>query len=195
MSHIAKALEQLNDKEALARVLAWANSRFGDGRVQQAVAPLFSSPKLGTTVAAVRSQPQRHDYEDIFECDEDGAVRVITRDLKAKSRNDAAIRLAHIVLLASEMASGQKEASSKNVLLPVLREWRAYDANTRVALARHPGIKRNGDLLSLDLHSRRDAESYIREIRDESTKGEWSAISSVRKRKKNGSKTQTIDPH
>ncbi len=110
-----------------------------------------------------------------------GRLRLTIRDLKARNTNDAALRLAHIILFAHEQLTGRPEASSRNVLVPLLKEWRAYDGNTRKALAACRGIVRNGDTVSLDVHARRDAEGFVREVLDPSKSGAWSPGSTKRR--------------
>jgi hypothetical protein len=121
----------------------------------------------------------------------DAGLEVTVRDLKARSANDAAIRLAHIAILAKEKLTGTKTLSSRNELLPILKEWRAYDGNTRVALANHRGIHRDGDQLSLDAISRREAQKYIDEILDESIQSTWNPTGRARKAGKKNSPMRT----
>jgi hypothetical protein len=128
------------------------------------------------------AKPVQDTLEDIVEQGESGALRVIARDLKAKSRNDAAVRLVYLVVYANEVLNRQQKTSSKKLVVPVLSEWRAYDGNTRTVIANDRGIKRDGDLLSLDVHSRRQAQEFVAQIRDASTKGNWSPLKSKQNR-------------
>lgn len=191
MSAISVALQQL-DEDACERVLDWANKKFAQRDRSWQKIPAETQPIGSLRIAEpVAKSPQQTansiaNLDEIVECGDDGSVRVICRDLKANSRNDAAIRLAHIVIYANEVLTQAKETSSRNVLLQILKEWRAYDANTRVAISRHQGIKRNGDLLSLDIHSKREAEKYIKQILDPSIKGDWQVNGSRRRLKTNG---------
>lgn len=102
-----------------------------------------------------------------------GRLRLTVRDLKARNTNDAAVRIAHIALLAWEQLTGRSEASSRKLLVPLLREWRAYDGNTRRAVAACKGIVRNGDTVALDAHAHRDAEVYVHDVLDPSKMGTW----------------------
>ena len=81
-----------------------------------------------------------------------GDFRVTVRDPKARNTNDAAIRLAVVAIHSYCKLSGEKGASSRRIVKPVLENWRAYTGNTRAALASHQGIIRDGDALSLDQH-------------------------------------------
>ncbi len=184
MNSIWTALSSLPDDAARMRCIHWATSRLGIApQVVSNIVNTKNRSAVGTSSTANSSSgaqntqqgaPVGGGLEDIVEQIEGGGFRVIARDLKAKSRNEAAIRLVHLVLYANEVLNGQQKTSSKALVLPVLQEWRAYDGNTRGAIANHPGIKREGDSLSLDLHSRRDAEKFIAEIRDETVQGGWS---------------------
>jgi hypothetical protein len=190
---ISQALGAVEDPEARGRVLIWANAKFAPN------VELKPKPLVAVARASTPAEGQANDgascaideLRGVVEYSEDGTLRVIARDLKAKSRNDAAIRLAHITVYAHQKITGEQKTSSKKVLLPVLREWRAYDPNTRVALAHQPGIKRDGDWLSLDVHSRRDAETYIRQIVDDSVQGAWRPVnqSGKKRAKPKGDKT------
>jgi len=185
MGSIWNALQTLPDDDAKVRCINWALSRLGLNIGQANLHNQKGGASLlpaSLTTAAAKGAGTAGSLDDIVEQTEDGRYRVIARDLKVKSRNDAAIRLAHLVIYSNEILSGQQKTSSKKYVVPVLKEWRAYDGNTRNTLAGCPGIKRDGDLLSLDVHSRRDAQNFISQIRDEAVKGSWSA-SAARTRK------------
>lgn len=203
MATIWAALTELEDEAARNRCINWALSRLGINvstgptRGASGASPVVHSrtASVAPTVDAGKAlnfTPGPNEWDDVFEQSEDGSIRVIARDLKAKSRNDAAIRLVHLIVYANEVLNGQTKTSSKKLVLPVLREWRAYDPNVRGAIANHQGIKRDGDLLSLDIHSKRDAATYIEQIRDESTKGSWSPVASKSKKtsKKKGQESE-----
>jgi hypothetical protein len=201
MGAIWSALSALEDDAARNRCINWALSRLGvsvptgSTRVAMDVSHGVQTRPLSAAPVAIKHTESQHgadDWEDVFERSEDGAIRVIARDIKAKSRIDAAIRLVHLVVYANEVLNGQGKTSSKKFALPVLREWRAYDANVRGSLAKHQGIKRDGDLLSLDIHSKREAVKFIEQIRDESTKGSWSPTSS-KSRKATKKKSEDAD--
>ncbi len=115
---------------------------------------------------------------------QNGEFHLTVRDLKARSANDAAIRIAHLALLANERLNHSESLSSKNVLVPILRRYRAYDGNTRGALAQHRGFARAGDQLSMDLHCKEEAEEYMRQILDPSVQGTWNPAAKPAKKKR-----------
>ena len=169
MRIVGEALNSLSDADARARVLAWAASHFSivhTPPVRRQQRSAFNSGGGSTEETEDRELP------GIARMTEKG-FELTVRDLKARSTTDAAIRLAHIVIYAYEKLTGEKTVSSRKVLLPILKEWRAYDGNTRPALANHKGIHRDGDNLSLDAISRNDAETYINEVLDDSVHGTW----------------------
>jgi hypothetical protein len=168
MRIVGEAIEGVTDPDARARVLSWVASRFG-------IPHPGPSRKELSAVSGGRSAPVSTDDEipGIARATANGGIEITVRDLKAKSTTDAAIRLAHIVIYASEKLREERAVSSRKVLLPILKEWRAYDGNTRLALARHKGIHRDGDLISLDAIAKKDAEKYVSEVLDEATQGTW----------------------
>ncbi len=93
-----------------------------------------------------------------------GQLRITIRDLKARSRLDAAVRLASVAIYAHQRLAG-RPLSSRRGLTPLLKEWRLYDGNTRAKLAKERGILRSGDDLSLDARAFRNAERLVEEIR------------------------------
>lgn len=172
------ALSTLDDDAAKARVLNYLIAKFGPSK---AAAITFSHG--GHTQ---HMQPSANgdvtELPGIACLQDDGTFKLTARDLKATSTINAAIRVAHVAVLAYEQLTGEKQVSSRKVVVPALREYRAYDSNTRTALARHKGIIRKGDLLSLDAHSRQDAEQFVREILDPETHGTWTPRSAGRRR-------------
>lgn len=169
MRIVGEALNNLSDADARARVVAWAASHFGIVHTPPAPRHQRSASNSGGSSA---EETKDRELPGIARMTEKG-FELTVRDLKARSTIDAAIRLAHIVTYANEKLTGEKTVSSRKVLLPILKEWRAYDGNTRPALANHKGIHRNGDNLSLDAISRNDAETYITEVLDDSVHGTW----------------------
>jgi len=112
----------------------------------------------------------------------DGSLRVTVRDLKGATAKDAARRLIYAVVLSNEMLTGSREVSSRKTLVPILREYRLYDGNTRALIASDKGVIRNGDLLSLDAHARTEAEAFLRDMQDPSIVGSWRPGAMKRKR-------------
>jgi hypothetical protein len=168
MKTAGKAIEALPDSDARGRVLAWLASRFGVTGFEARRADLRPAGTVGRP-----SEPVGGEIPGIARLTTDGNLEITVRDLKAKNTIDAAIRLAHVVIYASEKLNGEAAVSSRRVLTPILKEFRAYDGNTRTALAGHKGIRRNGDLLSLDLIAKKEAERYVIEILDASINGTW----------------------
>ena len=146
------------DAEARQRVLAWATAKFSVGPLLQAKSSRedqLAAEMPG--IAVMRNQ----------------RLEVVLSDLKAQSGVDAALRLAHVVLFAYERLTGERSASTRKVLVPILREWRLYDGNTRARLATCKGIVRKGDLVSLDAPAKRYAQSVIDEILNPDVPGRW----------------------
>ena len=147
------------DAEARQRVLAWAAAKFSVGPVLGAKSFREDAQHAAEMpgIAVIRNQ----------------RLEVVLSDLKAQSGVDAAIRLAHVVLFAYERLTGERSASTRKVLVPILREWRLYDGNTRARLAGCRGIVRKGDLVSLDAPAKRYAQSVIDEILNPDVPGRW----------------------
>ena len=175
---VNEALASIDDPEIRNRVLRWVNDKFGF--VPSGVKPTRETtrqrglPSMSEVVAG--------EIDGIAMLTETGEFRLTVRDLKAKSANDAALRLAHIAIRAYQKLTGQKTVSSKNFLVPLLKDWRVYDGNTRAALARHKGIIRNGDELGLDSHATTDAERFISDALDNAIDGTWKPSTKARKR-------------
>lgn len=175
---VNEALASIDDPEIRNRVLRWVNDKFGF---------VPSGVKLTREMSRQRDVPSMSEVvageiPGIAMLTETGEFRLTVRDLKAKSANDAALRLAHIAIRAYQKLTGQKTVSSKNFLVPLLKYWRVYDGNTRAALARHKGIIRNGDELGLDSHATTDAERFISDALDNAIDGTWKPSTKARKR-------------
>jgi len=168
-----------NNKATLDRVLRWALDRFGMGGMPPAVGQ--KKGKLDNNVIIAEGEVDTKEIPGIAILSEDGQFRLTVRDLKAKNLKDAAIRLVHVAIRAYTKLTGKTTAPSKNVILPLLKDWRVYDGNTRVAISRHKGVLRKGDEMSLDFHSQNDADQFIEEILDENVKGAWSPAGKGRK--------------
>lgn len=172
MRVIGTALADL-DPGARVRVLNWIGSHFAIGTPPTQL-PARGQQMVGATTEVETEIPGIARVTD-------AGLEITVRDLKAKSALDAAIRLAHVVLLAKEKLTGAKTVSSRKELVPILKQWRLYDGNTRLALGQHKGIHRNGDDLSLDAISRRDAEMFIQQVLDDSVLGSWNPNGRPRK--------------
>ncbi len=113
---VNEALSAIEDPEIRKRVLRWANDKFGF---------VPSGEKLGREVSRNRDMLNKPEggageIPGIAKLSDTGEFRLTVRDLKAKSANDAAVRLAHIAIRAYQLLTGQKTMSSKNVLVPLL---------------------------------------------------------------------------
>ncbi|HLM80755.1 MAG TPA: hypothetical protein VK302_08985 [Terriglobales bacterium] len=167
MRAVGEAFENL-DPETRARVMSWAASRFGIQRSETSRKDPAQKAGRDESEAATEGE-----LPGIARLTENGNLEVTVRDLKAKSTLDAAVRLAHMVIYANEKLKGERSTSSRKVLVPILKEWRAYDGNTRNTLRGHKGIHRDGDALSLDAIAKKDAERYIAEVLDGAVVGTW----------------------
>lgn len=175
MGSINDAFEALVDEQARQRVLDWAIAKYGGTETRTAKTP---KPPLEDLAG-------EKELAGLGVISENGSFELTVRDPKAKNTNDAAIRLALVAIHVYCKLTGEKTASSKKIVKPILEEWRAYTGNTRNALAQHKGVLRSGDALSLDQHAKRDAEKYIKEILDDTTVGAWQPTGAKTKRSKN----------
>jgi hypothetical protein len=132
--------------------------------------------------------PQEKEFPGVGLITDTGEFKLTVRDPKAKHTNDAAVRLALVTIYVYCKLTGEKAVSSKKIVKPILEDWRAYTGNTRPVLARHKGILRNGDALSLDQHAKREAESYIKDIRDDSVTGAWRSTGAASRRSRGGNR-------
>lgn len=173
LTAICKALNLLEDEKSKQRVMDYAYSRFG---LQPASLGQKKTQGEGSRAEELGEKLDAKIHTEIpgiARLTDKGDLKFTIRDLKARSTNDAARRLAYIVIHVNEKLTGQKTLSSPKTLVPILREWRAYDPNTRKKMKEDKGIIRDGELLSLDAHAQKEAESMIREIQDDSIEGSW----------------------
>ena len=179
---IDEALEAISsDHEAQLRVLEWAMKKFGDGNIQVA-REIGSGGTDGIETAEIPQGNQSGgELPGIALITDSGDFRFTVRDIKAKNTNDAAIRLALVSIWAYCKLTGEKSASSRRIVKPILEDWRAYTGNTRREISMHQGILRSGDALSLDQHARREAELIVEEILRPETSGRWSPFGKKRK--------------
>jgi len=173
MGKVDEALGGLDDEGARGRVIRWASEKYGVFVGMKPVVPAqmftpnFSQLSSGTIPTASGGEiPGIAKFVG-------EELRIIARDIKASSTNDAAIRLVHIAIRANEALTGSETVSSRHIVTPILKAWRAYTGNTRPAIANQKGILRNGDLVSLDEHGKRDADEYMRQSLDSSVEGTW----------------------
>jgi len=172
MGKVDEALGGLEDESARGRIIRWASEKYA---VALNTKPMIPSQLLNPSSQSSLGAPPAVSGGEIpgiakFVGEE---LRVLARDIKASSTNDAAIRLVHIAIRANETLTGSETVSSRHIVTPILKAWRAYTGNTRPAIANQRGILRNGDLMSLDEHGKRDADEYMRQILDSSVEGTW----------------------
>ena len=142
----------LDDADARRRVLSYVLDRFlPDAALVQ-----------GQHLAAQLVEPAERELPGIARLTSDGQFQMTLSELKARSRLQAAVRLAMIAIYAHQRLTG-RPLSSRQFLTPLLKEWHLYDGNTRARIAREQGVIRNGDDLSLEGAARREAERFISE--------------------------------
>ena len=168
LAKLNEALTTLEDSGARSRVLRWACEKFGLSQPQAQTLP--------SGEASVASLDGRG-LAGIAHLTSSGDFRFTVRDLKAKNTTDAALRIVHVVVHSYCRLKGEDLVSARKIVVPILRQWRAYSGSIRQAIAAHKGIIREGDFISLDEHAKRDAERFIDEILDPNTKGSWAPSS------------------
>ena len=176
MQNIVKEIGKLgDDTEAINRVLKWAVSKYvsKSENVEEDVFKISKEEKVKVSDKEIPG---------IAQITDSGDFELLIRDIKAKSANDAGIRLALIAIYAHEKLTGEKTLSSRKSLTPLLREYRLYTGNIRFKLAHYTGIVRDGDKLSLDIHAKQDAEKYTDEVLNSEIKGDWNPKSVKKKR-------------
>ncbi|MGH9545084.1 MAG: hypothetical protein ACRD23_07695 [Terriglobales bacterium] len=186
MMKVSEALGSLKDAGARERVLFWVASKFQCASGLPVSPPAQNETKTESLAASAREIP------GIARLSDTGELHLTVRDMKARSANDAALRIAHIVIYANQQLTGSETVSSKKTLLPILRKYRAYDGNTRSALAQHRGFVREGDQLSMDFHCKKEAEGFVREILDSTTQGTWAPSARASKKKVASDKASSV---
>lgn len=157
-------LSKLPDNDSRRRVLSYMLARYlpesSPGRDEPTSVPL-PMPNSNSTIRVV--ERTERELPGVARLNDVGDLQITVRDLRAKSRLDAAVRLSKVAIYAHQRLTGQPLSSRKS-LTPLLKEWRLYDGNTRSKLAKAPGIIRSGDNLSLDPQALRIAERFVNEI-------------------------------
>jgi len=166
MRSMDEAIQSVADESARARILGWLFAKYGIANSPNGTSSKTNSQMIGTTVAG-------NQIAGIAKVSADGDLQITIRDLKARSANDAALRLLHVLVWASGKLTGQQSVSSKAVIVPWLKRYRCYDGNTRGVIAQDKGILRDGDLISLDFHAEQRAEKFVEEILDPAVEGKW----------------------
>jgi hypothetical protein len=181
MRSIDESLQQLPDDLTRGRVVTWAAAKYlgnvGIGGANRGTPKVPSVPGNSTSEqAAINGE-----IAGIAKLSQAGEIQLTIRDLKARSTNDAAIRLVHVLLWAAAKLTGETSVSSKRVIVPWLRKYRCYDGNTRGAIAKDKGLVREGDAISLDFHAEQQAEKFAAEILDPGVEGKWKPASAKRR--------------
>ena len=179
MGRADEAIRSLEDEATRSRVVSWLAAKYLGGAVTTGGTP--GAPPSANTSNAGPVEVHANQIPGIAKLSPSGEVQLTVRDFKAKSANDAAVRLVHVVIWATAKLKGEPSVSSKNVIVPLLRKYRCYDGNTRGAIASDKGLVRDGDTLSLDFHAEQHAEKVVAEILDAGSEGKWKPGSSKRR--------------
>lgn len=126
------------------------------------------APELAAQQADGRSVPEAtagsgSEIPGVALIDEEGRLRITLRDLGGKTKTEKARRLVYIAIRAYGKLTGEEGVSSRQIVTPILKEWRLYDGNSRAMMASDKGIQRNGDVLRLDVPGKREADEFIAE--------------------------------
>jgi len=170
---ISQALGAIDELPTRIRVLNWAMSRFGS--LGAPTPPPGTPPEQRPQVQVPQpAQPvTEKDIPGVAQLSGEGEVKITIRDLKASSTNDAAKRLVLTAIRAHERLKGVRQVSSREVIVPLMRDYRVYTGNTRTVIKNYKGIIRDGDMLSLDVHAREEADRFLEEITDPEKRGTW----------------------
>ncbi len=151
-----------------------------------------ATPEIGTgpDTPKIHALKGKGELPGIATINEKGDFFFTVRDPKASSQADAIKRLTYVAIRSYLLLKkGESKASRKKIINPILSEWRVYDGNARNFLVNDKGIIREGDLLSLDVHATKEADTFIKDILDQKKSGSWNPSSvGVRKRTKTDKK-------
>lgn len=187
LMQVDSAFAALDDQEARNRILRWAMDKYANQLILGTQQADLKGGDVSDADSRERNTPRVSGNEMPGIAKLIGEeLKIIARDIKAASTNDAAIRLELMAIRAHEKLTGSESVSSRHVITPILKSWRCYTANTRKAIANHKGIIRTGDMLSLDHHAKSEADQYIEECLDPNVEGSWKPSSSGRKSSKKG---------
>jgi hypothetical protein len=179
MRMIDNGLQAVTDDATRLRIANWVASKY-----LGAAAVAVNVRKGASASDRSHLEPSEREGEiaGIAKLSQSGEVMLTVRDFKAKSANDAAVRLVHVLIWATGKLTKLASLSSKNVVVPWLRKYRCYDGNTRWAISKDKGLVRDGDELSLDFHAEQLAQKFVAEIQDASIEGKWKPSSTVKRR-------------
>lgn len=190
MKNIDDNLQAVPEDSTRLRIVGWLAAKYLGASMPS---PVFTA--VHTDVAAEEASNEvvrSGQIAGIAKLSNSGEVQLTVRDFKAKSANDAAIRLVHVLIWATARLTGATTLSSKNAIVPWLRKYRCYDGNTRWAIAKDKGLVRDGDELSLDFHSEQLAEKFVGEILDPSVEGKWKPGSTKRRATKSNLQSENV---
>jgi len=187
MRVIDESLQEMPDDATRSRIANWVAAKYL-GMVGALANPRKGSPGP-PDVRTLDEFGKNGEVAGIAKLSQSGDVLLTVRDFKAKSTNDAAIRLVHVLIWVTRKLTNAASVSSRRVVTPWLQKYRCYDGNTRGAIANDKGIVRDGDELSLDFHAEQLAEQYITEILDSTVEGKWKPSNTKRRASKSHGST------
>lgn len=159
MKAIARALHRLKDVDAVHRVLDYFVRRHG-----LVVSQGFAVTGVGLDAVTSPRPTKCREIPGIACLNDNDEVEFTLRDIRAKSANDAAVRLVHIAILVYSELKGETSVPAK-IIARLLNDHRCYDGNTRAAIARCKGIIKDKDhRRSLDAPARDEAQRIVMEI-------------------------------
>ncbi len=190
MGIIDDTLNGIDDPDVVERVLAWALKKYGTNgnqtiRLDQATATTQdTSPP--TEKPPVLS-PKGNEIEGIAILEPEGKIVFTLRDIKADSKVDAGVKLTLLAAYVHENLTGNEECSRREVINPLLKEWRAYDGGVRGEIANHNGIiSVNNRTIKLDRHAKLEAKKIVARVLDSKIMGTWSPNRISKPKKKAG---------
>jgi hypothetical protein len=188
MKIIDEGLQAVPEEATRARIASWVASKYGGVQISRGT-DLGRGASVSSGVAIAGDVAKNGEVAGIAKLSQSGEVLLTVRDFKAKSANDAAIRLVHVLIWVTGKLAGRPAVSSKNEVVPLLRKYRLYDGNTRGVIAKDKGLVRDGDELSLDFHAEQLAEKFVNDILDGSIEGRWKPGGSKRRSSKSSGET------
>lgn len=118
--------------------------------------------------------PEISEIPGIAYLNDDSEVIFTVQMPQARSANEAAVKLAHVVVHTYDVLKHERWISAPKALIPLLRKYDLYTGNTRKSLANHEGILRQGQQLSLTDAARAEAALIVRRIQEQATRDQGS---------------------
>lgn len=104
---------------------------------------------------------------------QDNNVHIVATDLKVKTAIDAAHRIIYLTLLGRHELLNESK-TPRRVVVAALRQWNLYDGNSRRLIARDKALLREGrKTVALSNPALSEAWTFVKEVQDTKTKGEW----------------------